>query len=407
MHCYDDETEVLTNEGFKFWRDLKGTELLGNVDHETGKFLGFCIPEEFICKYYSGQVYDYNDKDIDLVVTPNHNLYAHSIRVYNDRFTLFPKLFQANYPASLKSRYDTVGECAMKMLSCTSGTIGNNKFELGHMNGYCFGQLCGFFIGDGYANLDITGRNSISFHLRRPRKILYLNEICRKLNLELMTTKELYKVKFPNIGNVFRESFYNDCKEKTMPLNFFSCSEDFLLGVLDGLRNSDGSTKRNTWVYSTKSSELSERIRIIGTIVGQSFSVTGKDKKGTIILNAATKKYILVNDPRKDRVKIRQYEGNVYCASVPGKVLVVRRNGRIILSGNSSPAEHQATPDFWINNPLIITIMGENNLSPESAWNSDRIWCNHSKSGNLGPGWVQYRKLLPNEAVAPLPKAYR
>jgi polygalacturonase len=190
-------------------------------------------------------------------------------------------------------------------------------------------------------------------------------------------------------------------------LNFFSCSEDFLLGVLDGLRNSDGSTKRNTWVYSTKSSELSERIRIIGTIVGQSFSVTGKDKKGTIILNAATKKYILVNDPRKDRVKIRQYEGNVYCASVPGKVLVVRRNGRIILSGNSSPAEHQATPDFWINNPLIITIMGENNLSPESAWNSDRIWCNHSKSGNLGPGWVQYRKLLPNEAVAPLPKAYR
>lgn len=34
-------------------------------------------------------------------------------------------------------------------------------------------------------------------------------------------------------------------------------------------------------------------------------------------------------------------------------------------------------------------------------------WMYPEQAGNLGPGWRQYRKMLPGEAVAPLPEAYR
>ena len=57
---------------------------------------------------------------------------------------------------------------------------------------------------------------------------------------------------------------------------------------------------------------------------------------------------------------------------------------------HASPAEHQATPDEWYESisPLI------------------RIcWKNPTLHGNL-PGWRQFRKTLPGEAVAPLPEGY-
>lgn len=60
---------------------------------------------------------------------------------------------------------------------------------------------------------------------------------------------------------------------------------------------------------------------------------------------------------------------------------------------HASPAEHQATPDE--HDPVI------GNRA------SVAIWLHHDEAGNLGPGWRQYRKMLPGERVAELPEAYR
>ncbi len=55
---------------------------------------------------------------------------------------------------------------------------------------------------------------------------------------------------------------------------------------------------------------------------------------------------------------------------------------------HASPMEHQATPDYELQ---------------AGGWH----WANTKQAGNFGPGWRQYRRTLPNEAVAPLPEAYR
>lgn len=54
---------------------------------------------------------------------------------------------------------------------------------------------------------------------------------------------------------------------------------------------------------------------------------------------------------------------------------------------HASPAEHQATPDIY------QSLVGEG-------------WEYEEEHGNF-VGWRQYRKMLPNEAVAPLPEEYR
>ena len=65
---------------------------------------------------------------------------------------------------------------------------------------------------------------------------------------------------------------------------------------------------------------------------------------------------------------------------------------------HASPAEHQAIPDILCACHFVHEDKSE-------VWVSK--WMEPEKSGNLGPGWVQLRKLLPDEAVAPLPEAYR
>lgn len=53
---------------------------------------------------------------------------------------------------------------------------------------------------------------------------------------------------------------------------------------------------------------------------------------------------------------------------------------------HASPAEHQATPDIF--------------------WDTDKGYLYTTQAANFGPGWRQYRKMLSNEAIAPLPKGY-
>lgn len=58
---------------------------------------------------------------------------------------------------------------------------------------------------------------------------------------------------------------------------------------------------------------------------------------------------------------------------------------------HASPMEHQARPD-----ELTLSVD-----RTRAEWREPQL------AGNLGPGWVQYRKTIPGEALAPLPEGYQ
>jgi hypothetical protein len=76
--------------------------------------------------------------------------------------------------------------------------------------------------------------------------------------------------------------------------------------------------------------------------------------------------------------------------------------GRIL---HPPPAEHQATPDSRIQLPFMKEDPDNHGCFILDHYEPGR-WINEDKTSNLGPGWLQYRKLLPNEAIAPLPEGY-
>ena len=72
--CYDEKTEVLTKAGFKHFKYLTADDKLATLS-SNGE-LQYQKPTDIISYPYHGEMYKYASSKVDLLVTPNHNMYA-------------------------------------------------------------------------------------------------------------------------------------------------------------------------------------------------------------------------------------------------------------------------------------------------------------------------------------------
>ncbi len=70
--CYDDKTEVLTEDGWKLFKNLVD-EKVACLDNGQ---LVFYKPEDYIKYKYKGELIEYHGRDLDFSVTPNHRCYV-------------------------------------------------------------------------------------------------------------------------------------------------------------------------------------------------------------------------------------------------------------------------------------------------------------------------------------------
>jgi hypothetical protein len=73
--CYSDDTKVLTRDGFKFFSDLTYDDDLATLNPSTG-FLEYQKPTRIINYHHSGEMIHFAGGYLDLLVTPNHRMYA-------------------------------------------------------------------------------------------------------------------------------------------------------------------------------------------------------------------------------------------------------------------------------------------------------------------------------------------
>lgn len=73
--CYDNKTEILTENGFKFFKDLDKNEKVACLNPKTND-LEFNYPINYIKEKYDGKLQCGVNNIIDYAVTPNHNMYV-------------------------------------------------------------------------------------------------------------------------------------------------------------------------------------------------------------------------------------------------------------------------------------------------------------------------------------------
>lgn len=375
--CYDDQTEVLTSSGWKYWPNVNDSDSLFTVDLFSNKGT-FEIPIKLHAFDINEEVYSISGQQIDLKVTKNHNMVT-SYRRNDGNWSEFG-LESVSDLQGRPRRYLKSAQIDEKNIVHLSPIIIPPQLEIDYY------RLLGFFIGDGHCTFD---SDRVEFHLKKKRKIDFLKSLKFPIN-ELKNDK--YIVDFSGLGKLFNNICYTPNRIKKMPDEIFRIKPEKVKALFEGLRNSDGSSKRNTWVYYSTSKLVIDSLQALLHIHNKVGSVS----KNTI--KSGTYFKINVSDRIMPRIEINQnnrsntyeekselYSGKVYCATMSKGTLMVRRNDKVVISGNS-PYEHVARP---MNKDEMYWFDFKGN---DSVADKDHI----PYLGNL-KGWVQYRKELPFE----------
>jgi|GEM_PF-6361051 len=86
--CYDKDTEILTENGFKFFKDLNEEEKVACLNPENNN-LEYHKPLGYIKEPYKGKLQCGKNNLLDYAVTPNHNMYVSEAKNLNQKELAF------------------------------------------------------------------------------------------------------------------------------------------------------------------------------------------------------------------------------------------------------------------------------------------------------------------------------
>lgn len=324
-YCYDAATEVLTDRGFAPWPNVKDGDKIGIWDKAKSSLV-YETPEYLTRDYYRGRMYRVDHKSIDLLVTPNHKMY---VRRRGD-FELVPA--------------EELGDRTLVRYIKTAGYLGPDDWASGDipvLDSRALLSLYGFFIGDGCAPKS-GDKNAIVFSLRRQRKIDYLKYLCNATGLEFDIRGVHFLVRHQGITDYFRKMFYDENDAKRVPDFMLKMNAEDSFAVLEGFRNSDGNTKtKGAWRFDSTSKQVAESAAIIGVHAGRPVNImkpTLKDFPSSDVYHVSflsNESIQPVINQMTRNTSWEEYDGYVYCAKTRTGVMVVRRNGKVALSGNT------------------------------------------------------------------------
>lgn len=390
--CYSEDTEILTNNGFKLFSDLGNNDLVAQVN--SGRLIDFVKPLGIMAYPYAGEMFQFKNNlnnGLDLLVTPNHRMaYRQSIRHKNKEF-YNESLKQGNIfvdSSHVSSKDYTIAEASQfnphrKTIFDLSGQTMTNSGELSDWE-----KLCIAFQADGVKKW--AGNYAYTFRFTRERKIERLQTILNNLGIEY--TKSLQKT------NV--TSFYVKVG-KPLPVNFDwvkidKIGSEWCKQFLHELAYWDGSfsvdTKKDAITFSTTDKSVIDTIQAISCLCLATCTIyepTKKEEHHKLRWSAYITFDKSFTSGRAIEKTSVQYGGMVYCVEVPSGVVIVRRKGKTVVCGNSRGGA--LTMHYNALDPEIETLL---NLKNPTTVESKKI--NHiDYSFGYNPFFV--KKAMKNE----------
>jgi len=435
LACYDEETEVLTLDGWKRWSEVTETDYLATRGKD-GR-LEFQKPTRLYKFYYEGEMYRFLGKHIDLLVTPNHRVYA-SLRSPPSRSQFLERKLQVRRELVARGLVysdipnETLRELEEKTgvsvyaikgiqgwLRSPLGKIWRESEWLQRMSYHDYTlvpaeEVAKLYFSNlfprGYGKISMTcktkweGEEVSHFALPKVRYIkgkdfnletgIPMQLWCRFMGWWLSEgtvakNKNQYMVAIRNsnltyareIQSLLRQMGFNphlcksgrgyyvtvNSKQLYMYLCQFGKSGDryipteikmlppaLLWEFVSSFIKGDGWLANGNPTLLTKSKRLADDFQEIFLKLGMNASIRVVKGRG---YNPSGTYYIVHAFPQTElninRVEKVPYRGYVYCATVPNGVLLVRRNYKVVWSGNSRWGDQRGYPNGEVVQPGV------------------------------------------------------
>lgn len=318
--CYDEQTDVLTKEGWKSWKDVTNEDYFASLS-KKGE-LEYHKAKQIIKKQYSGKMVGWKNRAIDICVTPDHNMLLKSGRIVPAN-----QLKGTNvYPIPRTAK----------------------NWNAKNLVTPAFAKLMGIFLADGFVQRSKGKPNVIIICAKKQRKRDYFESVIKENNLHY--TKNEVKLYICNSVEAQKFNHFGKSFDKFVPNEIKNSGKDVILAFLEAFGQGDGYLCNDGhYRYYTSSKRLADDLQELLLKVGKLGVISTRNKfrtailkDGRVIQQRRIHYEINVREAQKESwLDFRDYyyidyDGFVYCAELPPHhTLYVRRNGKSYWCGNS------------------------------------------------------------------------
>jgi thymidylate synthase ThyX len=371
--CYDDDTEVLTSDGWIPWPKVTGSESFGTLNPDTGG-LEYQPASQVFHAEYAGPMYRVQSEQVDLLVTPNHRMWVQRYDTQAAKRGQQP--FAVETAESILHKRVKYQKCAQWFgttedrvhIPETYRTYKRRDREAPARRIYPgvsfpiepFARFLGYYLSEGSLN-----GHQIVLAQNRGAVLDKMVETIHAMGLPAYV---------PTSGNgcartqcvPLRDMLADlgHAHDKRVPAMAQQWAPDIIRIFLEAMIEGDGTTHRtsNHRVIYTASREMADDLQVLAIKAGWSANIRIDDRTGLVrtmpngqqfhnlrpsyvvsILTRRLNPPVNTNRTVPSRYwnedgyndKIEFYRGGVHCVQVPSGLLFVRRNGKPVVSGNT------------------------------------------------------------------------
>ena len=366
--CFDEKTEILTNSGWKKFKNLLESDKVFSMNPTT-QIAEYCKIDNFISYQYSGDMYKIKGRGIDALVTPNHSFFGDTTQSYLKRGKVKFKEIQdivkyKNFtiPISINNfigedrEFITVPDVKRKFTGGNGCRV--EKVLKGFDVKACiFMAFLGIYLADGYTTKNKNGKiGKVGICKCKPKKMRIIRRVLDRMGIH-------YKYEYSSntfiINNVPLAEFLHpigNAYTKRIPQEFKNMSTKYLKILWSYMVLCDGTMrmspydkegkKYNSRAYFTVNPNLAKDFQEIVIKSGKQCSIKSRPPRKWNIkgksgwskkqYTAYVKKTKYANI-RKEGTKISvvPFDGTVYDIETKKyHTILVRRNKTVYWSSN-------------------------------------------------------------------------
>lgn len=412
--CYDKDTEVLTENGWKKYEDVSK-----NYDEKIATYninsdcLEYQMPQKYQQYDFNGELYNFISRNTDTMVTPNHDMLAQKYNQEIKQSEQWIKIKAENiktYKYHFKSFINWNGEIPEKLPYKESQ-------YLKHLTLDEYLKFVGFYLSEGGLKIYKEVINGV--HVSQSENSPCFKEI-KEIFYKVANSKHVTehidgRRKFDNyqftinnsdFGREIGPIYGKNSIEKKIPKWILNLPIEKLIIFLKALMDGDGNARKSPnghkrHKYTTVSKTLADQIQEIVFKIGFAPSISinksiAKERNDVYIVywSDLSKETNRTITPSRNIKKVA-YAGKVWCFTVPNGYFITRRNGKIGIHGNSGKIL-QVQPEYEHLDQEILDGLMINKalLNGEGPCHDDQTECLTEM------GWRKYNEVKDDEKIA-------
>ncbi len=353
--CFDEDTEILTDEGWKPFADLNREELVLTMNPRNGR-AEFQRPLAYQKFDYDGFMFGFESSSLSFLITPDHRQWAKTHRSTGYRFhktweianrKFLVKTASEGWQGTIPSSIEVSGFDFSQRLSNHTGedygtrasSVPPIKFDK-QEEIRALALLCVYYATEG--SLHKGEGEGIVVYGDHAEEV---GKIAETLGLKAHTYVDK-RNGCPRVmvrgGKRISRFFETECgkgaQNKKLPFWVLNLPSDWLQEIWDVLVRTDGHVQKRsgTEYLITTSKTLAGQAQEILCKIGYGSRVRENKKVERRLqiysVCRKTRNQTYVN--RGSKIEARRYKGKVYCVTTENGIVFVRRNGKPHFSGN-------------------------------------------------------------------------